>query len=63
MPSFESDKVSSIHQQLHSQLPSDSALRVKALETVLVKKGLINSQTTKDRSRCARASRVGVSTT
>ena len=45
MPSFESDKVSSIHQHLHSHLPSDSALRVKALETVLVEKGLVNSQT------------------
>lgn len=45
MPSFESDKVSQIHQHLHSHLPSDSALRVKALETVLVEKGLVNSQT------------------
>ncbi len=45
MPSFKSDKVSRIHQQLHSHLPSESALRVKALETVLVEKGLINSQT------------------
>ena len=43
--SYDSDKVSKIHQHLHSHLPSDSALRVKALETVLVEKGLVNSQT------------------
>ncbi|NNF78436.1 MAG: nitrile hydratase subunit alpha [Rhizobiales bacterium] len=34
-----------IHQHLHSHLPSEPALRVKALETVLVEKGLVNSQT------------------
>lgn len=45
MPSFNPDKVTEIHQHLHSHLPSDSALRVKALETVLVEKGLVNSQT------------------
>ena len=45
MPSFDPEKVSKIHQHLHSHLPSDSALRVKALETVLVEKGLVNSQT------------------
>jgi nitrile hydratase len=43
--SYDSEKVSKIHQHLHSHLPSDSALRVKALETVLVEKGLVNSQT------------------
>lgn len=45
MSSYDSDKVSKIHQHLHSHLPSDSALRVRALETVLVEKGLINSRT------------------
>lgn len=44
-PSFDRKKVAEIHAHLHSHLPSDSALRVKALETVLVKKGLINSET------------------
>ena len=44
MPSFNSDKVAKIHQHLHSHLPSESALRVKALETVLVQKGLANSE-------------------
>jgi len=43
--SYNPDKVTKIHQHLHSHLPSDSALRVKALETVLVEKGLVNSQT------------------
>ena len=45
MPDFDSKKVAEIHQQLHSHLPSDSALRVKALETLLVDKGLVNSET------------------
>ncbi len=45
MPTFDPEKVSEIHQHLHSHLPSESALRVKALETVLVEKGLVNSQT------------------
>jgi nitrile hydratase len=44
MPSFDSDKIAKIHQHLHSHLPSESALRVKALETVLVQKGLANSE-------------------
>jgi nitrile hydratase len=41
MPEFDPKKVAEIHQQLHSHLPSDSALRVKALETLLVDKGLV----------------------
>lgn len=45
MSNFDSGKVAEIHQQLHSHLPSDSALRVKALETLLVDKGLVNSET------------------
>jgi nitrile hydratase len=44
MPSFDSKKVAHIHNELHSHLPSDSALRVKALETILVQKGLTNSE-------------------
>jgi len=42
MHEFDSKKVASIHQQLHSHLPSDSALRVKALESLLVEKGLVD---------------------
>jgi nitrile hydratase len=44
-PKFDAGKVAEIHQHLHSHLPSESALRVKALETLLVNKGLVNPQT------------------
>jgi nitrile hydratase len=45
MTDFDAEKVAEIHQHLHSHLPSESALRVKALETLLVEKGLVNPQT------------------
>ena len=45
MTEFDARKVAEIHHQLHSHLPSESALRIKALETLLVDKGLVNSQT------------------
>jgi len=45
MPDFDADRVARIHEQLHSHLPSDSALRVKALETLLTEKGLVNPET------------------
>lgn len=45
MIEFDADKVAEIHQHLHSHLPSEPALRVKALETLLVSKGLVNPQT------------------
>ena len=45
MTDFDADKVADIHRELHSHLPSEPALRVKALETLLVEKGLVNSQT------------------
>jgi nitrile hydratase len=44
-PDFDARKVAEIHQHLHSHLPSESALRVKALETLLVDKGLVNPKT------------------
>ena len=44
-PKFDAGKVAEIHQHLHSHLPSESALRIKALETLLVDKGLVNPQT------------------
>jgi nitrile hydratase len=44
-PNFDASKVAEIHQHLHSHLPSESALRVKALETLLVDKGLVNPKT------------------
>jgi nitrile hydratase subunit alpha len=43
MVSHDSDKVGKIHRELHSRLPPAPALRVKALESVLVEKGLLQS--------------------
>lgn len=45
MPTFDSDNAGKLHQHLHSHLPSDPALRVKALESLVVEKGLISSET------------------
>jgi len=45
MSSHDTQHIIEIHEQLHSDLPSDPALRVKALESLLVEKGLLNSQT------------------
>lgn len=44
MTDHDSSKVSEIHRQLHSHLPTESALRVKALESLLVEKGLVDSR-------------------
>ncbi len=41
-PSYDSGKVAEIHRHLHSHLPSEPALRVKALESLLVEKGLVD---------------------
>lgn len=43
MTSHNSDRVAKIHHELHSHLPPDSALRVKALESLLVEKGMLDS--------------------
>ncbi len=45
MTSFESHRVAGIHRDLHDHLPSDPALRVKTLESLLVEKGLIDPRT------------------
>ena len=45
MATFDTKKITEIHQALHNHLPSESALRVKALESLLVEKGLVNSET------------------
>ena len=45
MPKFDAKKVAEVHQHLHSHLPSESALRVKTLETLLEQKGLVNPAT------------------
>ena len=43
MASYDSDKVAHIHEELHSRLPTEPALRVKALENLLVEKGLLKT--------------------
>ncbi len=45
MTEHHSRKVAHIHQDLHSHLPSDPALRVKALESLLIEKNLIDPRT------------------
>lgn len=42
MTDHDSEKIQHIHAQLHSHLPSEPALRVKALESLLVEKGLVD---------------------
>ncbi len=41
MPSFDSKTIAKTHRDLHSSLPSDPALRVKALESLAIEKGLV----------------------
>ena len=41
-PSYDGEKVAEIHRHLHSHLPSEPALRVKALESLLIEKGLVD---------------------
>lgn len=45
MTSFDSEKAGEIHRQLHSHVPSDPALRVKALESLAIEKGLVAAET------------------
>jgi len=45
MTSYDGEKISQIHRELHSHLPADPALRVKTLESLLVEKGLLNPDT------------------
>jgi len=45
MATFDTKKASEIHRELHSHLPSEPALRVKALESLMVEKGLTTSET------------------
>ena len=42
MPSFDPEKITHIHRHLHSHLPPEPALRVKAIESLLVEKGLVD---------------------
>jgi len=43
MTKHDSNAIAEIHEQLHSHLPSEPALRVKALESLLVEKGMVDS--------------------
>ncbi|MEM8689815.1 MAG: nitrile hydratase subunit alpha [Pseudomonadota bacterium] len=45
MTDYDPAKVAEIHRHLHSHLPSEPALRVKALESLLVEKGLVDPRT------------------
>ena len=45
MVKHSSDDIAHIHRELHSHLPSEPALRVKALESLLVEKGMVDSRT------------------
>ena len=45
MASFDAKKIGELHRHLHSHLPSDPALRVKALESLAVEKGLVAQET------------------
>jgi nitrile hydratase len=44
MSGHESAAVQRIHRELHSHLPPEPALRVKALESLLVEKGMVDSR-------------------
>lgn len=45
MTSYDSRRIAHIHRELHSHLPEEPALRVKALESLLVEKGMLDSST------------------
>lgn len=45
MASYDAEKIGKIHRHLHSHLPSDPALRIKALESLAVEKGLVAQET------------------
>lgn len=45
MTAHDSARIADIHHELHAHLPSEPALRVKALESLLVEKGLVESRT------------------
>ena len=42
MTSYDSDKAAKLHRELHSHLPPEPALRLKALESVLTEKGFLD---------------------
>ena len=44
-PPHDSETIHAIHEELHSHLPPEPALRVKALESLLVEKGMVDPRT------------------
>ena len=44
MPLYDPEDAAEIHESVHSHIPSDPALRVKAMESLLVEKGLLTSE-------------------
>lgn len=44
MPSYDPENANVVHEHVHSHIPSDPALRVKAMESLLVEKGLLTSE-------------------
>jgi len=44
MPSYNPENAAEIHEHIHSHIPTDPALRVKAMESLLVEKGLLTSE-------------------
>ena len=45
MPDHDHKSTGEVHRELHSHLPSESALRVKAMESLLVEKGMLDPDT------------------
>lgn len=45
MSSYDGKKLGRLHRHLHAHMPSDPALRVKALESLAVEKGLVAQET------------------
>jgi nitrile hydratase subunit alpha len=43
MRAYDPNKAAQLHEEIYAHMPSEPALRVKALESLLVEKGLVNS--------------------
>jgi nitrile hydratase subunit alpha len=44
MATFDSERAAALHRELHTHLPSDPALRVKALESLAIERGLVAAE-------------------
>ncbi len=45
MTGYDSEEAAEVHRHLHHALPSDPALRVKALESLVVERGMVAPET------------------